>query len=70
MVKNVDDDDAKSIQLCLTCCDPMDCSPPASFVHGIFQASYWSGLPFPSPGDFPNPEIEVGSPSLQADSTF
>ena len=25
-------------QLCLTLCDPMDCSPPGSSVHGIFQA--------------------------------
>ena len=28
---------------------------------------YWSGLPFPSPGDLPNPRIEPGSPALQAD---
>ena len=28
---------------------------------------YWSGLPFPSPGDLPNPGIEPGSPALQAD---
>ena len=29
---------AKSLQLCLTLCDPMDCSPPGSSVHGILQA--------------------------------
>ena len=29
---------------------------------------YWSGLPFPSPGDLPNPGIEPGSPALQPDS--
>ena len=29
---------------------------------------YWSGLPFPSPGDLPNPGIEPQSPALQADS--
>ena len=29
---------------------------------------YWSGLPFPSPGDLPNPGIELGSPALQADA--
>ena len=29
---------------------------------------YWSGLPFPSPEDLPNPGIEPGSPALQADS--
>ena len=28
----------------------------------------WNGLPFPSPGDLPNPGIEPGSPTLQADS--
>ena len=129
-------------------CNPTDCSPPGSFVHGIFQArissvkfscsvvsdsatpwiaarqaslsitnsrsslrlmsiesvmpsshlilchllllppsifpsirvfsnkpalrirwlKYWSGLPFPSPGDLPNPGIELRSPALHADS--
>ena len=34
----------------------------------ISRQEYWSGLPFPSPGDLPNPEIESGSPALQADS--
>ena len=29
---------------------------------------YWSGLPFPSPGDFPNPGIEPGSPALEVDA--
>ena len=29
---------------------------------------YWSGLPFPSPGDLPNTGIEPGSPALQADA--
>ena len=29
---------------------------------------YWSGWPFPSPGDIPNPGIEPGSPALQADA--
>ena len=29
---------AKSLQSCSTLCDPMDCSPPGSSVHGIFQA--------------------------------
>ena len=32
------------------------------------RQEYRSGWPFPSPGDLPNPEIEPGSPSLQADS--
>ena len=33
-------------QLCLTFCNPMDCSPPGSSVHGFFRQKYWSGLPF------------------------
>ena len=32
------------------------------------RQEYWSGLPFPSPGDLPNPGIEPGSPPLQAHS--
>ena len=32
------------------------------------RQEYWSGLPFPSPGDLPNPGIEPGSPALQADA--
>ena len=36
--------------VCLTLCDPMDCSLPGSSVHRIFQLQeYWSGLPLPSP---------------------
>ena len=48
-------------------CDPMDCSLPGSSVHGIPRPEYWSGLPFPSLGDLPDPGVEPGSPSLQAD---
>ena len=32
------------------------------------RQEYWSGLPFPSPGDLPDPGIELGSPALQADA--
>ena len=34
-------------QSCPTLSDPMDCSPPGSSVHGIFQQEYWSGVPSP-----------------------
>ena len=34
----------------------------------FFRPEYWSGYPFPSPGDLPNPGIEPRSPALQADS--
>ena len=32
------------------------------------REEYWSGLPFPSPGDLPDPGIEPGSPTLEADA--
>ena len=35
---------------------------------GFSRQEYWSGLPFPSPGDCPNPGIELGSPALQTDA--
>ena len=35
---------------------------------GFSRQEYWSGLPFPPPGDLPDPEIKPGSPALQADS--
>ena len=35
---------------------------------GFSRQEYWSGLPFPSPGNLPNPGIELGSSALQADS--
>ena len=44
-------------QSCPTLCDPTDCSPPGSSVHGTSR-QYWSGLPFPSPGDLPDPGIK------------
>ena len=35
---------------------------------GFSRQECWSGLPFPSPGDLPDPGIEAGSPALQADA--
>ena len=35
---------------------------------GFSRQENWSGLPFPSPGDFPNPGIEPRSPAMQADA--
>ena len=40
-------------------------APPSM---GFSRQECWSGLPFPSPGDLPNPGIEPGSPALQADA--
>ena len=42
----------------LTLCDPVDCSPPGSFVHGISQQESWRGLPSPPPEDPPYPGIK------------
>ena len=46
----------------------MDCSRQAPLSMGFSRQEYWSVLPFPSPGDFPNPGIKSRSPALQADS--
>ena len=61
----------KVAQLCLTLCDHMNCSPPVSSVHGILQTRIleweYEGItrirqfPSPSPGDLPDPGIELSS---------
>ena len=52
-------------QSCLTLCDPMDCVDyQAPLSMGFSRQQYWSGLPFPSPGDLSNPGIEPRSPAL------
>ena len=55
-------------QSCSTLCDPIDCRVLGSYVMEFSRQEYWSGLPFPSPGDLPNPGIEPRSPALQANS--
>ena len=46
--------------------DPLVYSSPGSPVYEfIFGQQYWSGVPFPTPGDFSNPGIETGSAALQ-----
>ena len=52
---------AKQLRSHPTLCDPMNCSPPGSSVHGILQAKYWSWLPHAPPGDLPNPGTELTS---------
>ena len=64
-----DSTNAKSLQLCLTLCDPIGRSPPGSSVPlsmGFSRQEYWSGLPFLSPGDLPDPEVEPTSPVFPA----
>ena len=48
-------------QLCPTLCEPMDCSPPGSSVHGIVQARILEGLPGPPPGDTAQTLMSVAS---------
>ena len=49
---------AKLLQLYLTRCDPLDCSPPGSSAHGILQARILEWVPCPPPGDLPNTGTE------------
>ena len=52
-------------QLCLTLCNPMDCSlPGSSYPWDCSREENWSGLPFPPPGDLPGPGIEPVSLAL------
>ena len=55
-------------KLCPTLATPwtVACQTAQSVVFS--RQEYWSGLPFPSPGDLPDPGIEPQSPALQADS--
>ena len=55
-------------QSCPAPCDSMDCSHQVPPSMEFLRQEYWSGLPFPSPGDLLNPGIEPGSPVLQADT--
>ena len=54
-----------NVQLCVTLWT-IACQAPLSM--GFSRQEYWSGLPFPSPGDLPHPGIEPRSPPLQADA--
>ena len=48
-----------------TLCDPVDCSPPSSSVHGISQARILEWVAFPSPGHLPDTGIKPPSPALE-----
>ena len=52
---------------CSTLATPWTVGCQAPLSMGFSRQEYWSGLPFPSPGHRPDPEIEPGSPALQAD---
>ena len=54
------------IQPCPTLCKPMNyIAFQAPLSLGFSRQEYWSGLPFPSPGDLPDPRCKPGSPALQ-----
>ena len=55
-------------QSCLTVCNACAVAHQTPLSMGFSRQEYWSGLPFSSPGDLPNPGIEPGSPALQADA--
>ena len=61
---------AQSLQLCPTLCNPMDCSLPASSVHGILQARMleWVAMPSSWGSSQPRDQTHRSSPALQADS--
>ena len=55
-------------QSCQLFATPWTVAHQAPLSMGFSRQEYWSGLPFPSPGDLPDPGIEPRSPALQADS--
>ena len=63
-----EESESEIAQSCPTVWDPMDCSPPSSSSMEFSRHEYWSRFPFPSPRDLPDPGIEPGSPTLQADA--
>ena len=54
--------ESEVVQSCPTLCDPMDYQAPLSM--GFSRQEYWSELPFPSPGNLPDPGMEPGPPAL------
>ena len=55
-----------SLQLCLTVCNAMDCSPPGSSVHGILQAKIleWVAIPFSRESSEPRDQTHISNPHL------
>ena len=54
--------------MCLILATPWTVAHEACLSMGFSRQEYCSGMPFPSPGDIPDPGVESGSPALQADS--
>ena len=65
----VNESESEVAQWCPTLCDPMDSSLyQAPLSMGFSRQEYWSGLPFPSPGNLPDPGIKLRSPALYTDA--
>ena len=56
------------IKSCLTLATPWTVAHQAPLSMGFLRQAYWSGIPFPSPGDLPYPGIKPTSPALQVNS--
>ena len=65
---NVEKKKKDSAKLCLTLRILQTVARQAPLSMGFSRQEYWSGLPFPSPGDLPNPGLEPRPPTLQADA--
>ena len=65
---NESESESEVAQSCPTLCNPWTIAHQAPPSMGFSRQEYWSGLPFPSPGDLLDPGIEPRSPTLQADA--
>ena len=61
-------DEVKSLNRVQLFATPWTVAYQVSLSMGFFRQEYWSGLPFPSPGDPPDPGIKPRSPTLEADA--
>ena len=66
--KNFSGSDGLVAKSCPTLVTPWIVASQAPLTVRFFRQEYWSGLPFLSPGDLPDPGIETRSPALQTDS--
>ena len=63
-VELLEEDDEKSLSRVWLFATPWTVAHWAPWSMGFSRHEYWSGLPFPAPGDLPDPGIEAGSPAL------
>ena len=64
----IHESESEVAQSCLTLLTPWTVAHQAPLSMAFSRREYWSGLPFPPPGDLPHRGIEPGSPALQADA--